>query len=324
MARRHPANFATAQAARRFNASLIAVIAAISLAGCSPEATFKAERLEADVVELARKDYKIDVLSSHKDNTLGVMWYADKLMDETGAALRKEVNENMGLLNQTVSRIALSTDAPIEFIVVAVRGREELVEFRMIQHVTDVKRIRTEALSVPEYYRRMLVQQGRYEPSGLGGNEFPMEAITFPEYIKDQVLQRTKMPRDDKDKMDAASEDRQGSVFYDGRVRETKKGRVFEFSLLSLKVQQAEENVIDLLRMIKDAFGGYNYTDYSSIIIHDLINGRKIVITQETMASLTKKKVTAVDILRDFSSTDDTKGAKVLRNTLEVFGFGVE
>ncbi len=294
---------------------LILFAAAAGLSGCSTKPTFPGEQISDSVVKVAKDLYKLDVEVHLNERTLGVQWTGEALLDEAGKSLSKEVNEVIGNLSSVVSRVALSTDRPIDFIVVAARGVKESMELRIVRRMDDIRRAQAEALPMGESMNRTLFLQTPFDPAKL--EEFDTHHWTLEEFLAKQMLQRVRISKPSDPANPIPSE------LYDGKfLIDEKDHRIFEFSVLAFKQENARENVLTVLRMVRDVLMAYRYDEFDQVIIRDLISNQRLVIGKSTMKIFEAKKITEDELLSTRMVKDSTQ-PNAFKNALEVFGFSI-
>lgn len=144
------------RALKFFNLSfIICVLALGALTGCSP--TFPKEKIQDSVIDLCKREYDVSVSAKLAGNTVAVYLPVENLFDavlniDTKAS--KKINDVI----LGVSRIALSTDAKIDFyVVIAQDPRMPEVEIVYIRYVDDVKRFFLSDISRDEYAKRAVI-----------------------------------------------------------------------------------------------------------------------------------------------------------------------
>ncbi len=292
--------------------------AVVLLGGCENKPTFPGDQAASSVEKINHDVFKLESQADLKGRTLGVLWTTDSILDEAGKSISKNVNEIIGNLSQAVVRVALSTDRPIDFIVVAVRGLKEEMELRVVRSVDDVRRAQAEALSVTESMNRTLFQQLPVDaPTGVPAKPFDTGEWTLEEFLSKQVLQRVRMskPVDPQNPMP--------TELYDGKYfKDEKNNRVFEFSILTFKQENSKDNILDVLRTVRDVIVGYQYDNFDQIVIRDLIHNRRLVIGRSTMKIFEAKQISEEDLLKT-RLVSDTGRPSAFKNALEVFGFNI-
>jgi len=292
----------------------------LTFSGCANKPTFP-EATITDSIESITKDlYDLETTGRVAGETIGVMLYVDTMLDETKTTIPPEVHEKLGNLTQVVTRIALSTDAEVEFIVVAMRGEDELMELRLVRYVDDIKKAHTEALAITESMNRTLFQQARYDLTAAQTEPFPLDRMTMEEFLTQQILQRTRFAKAKTEEEEEAPETPgMPTELFDGRFAHTVGGGTFEFSVLTFQPAKSQENLLKILQNARDVLGGYKFEPFNWVIIRDLLTGQKITLDRHTLMSFWNKEISEEEILSTHVSQDIAQG-QVFQNALEIFG----
>lgn len=287
--------------------------------GCGPKYTYPADTAAQSVETLAKKDYDLDVNARAIGKTLGALHYVDDILDESGQ-IPREIHEQMGKIMQAVTRVALSTDLPLDFCVVIIRDRAHLNELTITRSVDDTKRANSDAIGVEESINRTLFGQGKYQPAGQGERAFVLKDVTLEDFLAEQIAQRVRFgfAREAKEEQpeDAGQ---QAFVLVDGIFNRSETGeKKFRFSVLSLKAQEPHQTLTAVLRALSDVLGGYHFTDYSGIEVLDYLNRQKLEIPREVLQALQEKKITEQEIFDKYLTESQT-----IQEAFKLFGFNL-
>lgn len=210
------------------------------LAGCTP--TYPEDKVKESVVKICKKEYQADVKVEIAGKTMAIYLPLTNLMDYS-FALTKPASEKINDVIFSAARVALSTDAKIDFYcVIAHDIRMPELQIIIIKNVDDVKRLFASDISRGEYMKRMLIDLRwspqakkeqvvkeifnkmnldpkwqdqvmsdffKSEPTSLGDigyweGKFYIKDITLAEFLAEQIASRVKLEfRDNKDVKDA-------------------------------------------------------------------------------------------------------------------------
>jgi hypothetical protein len=205
------------------------------LYGCT--ATYPRDKIKESIVKICKEEYKSDVLVETAGKTMVIYLPLSDLMDFS-FALSKAASEKINDVIFSAARVALSTDASIDFYcVIAHDIKMPELQIIIIKNVEDVRRLFANDISRGEYTKRMLIDLRwnpqakkeqvvkeifsrmnldpkwqdqvmadffRSEPTSLGdigywGNKFYIKDITLAEFIAEQIANRVKLEfREDK------------------------------------------------------------------------------------------------------------------------------
>jgi len=206
------------------------------LTGCT--ATYPKEKIKESVVNICKKEYGVDVKAEIEGKTMAIYLQLSDLMDFS-FNLTKQASDKINDVIFTAARVALSTDAKIDFYcVIAHDVKMPELQVIIIKGVDDIKRLFANDISRGEYLKRMLIDlrwspQARKEqaikeifsrmnldpkwqeqvmsdffrssPAGIGdigywNGRFYIKDITWPEFLAEQMANRVRIEfRDDKD-----------------------------------------------------------------------------------------------------------------------------
>lgn len=297
--------------------ALILIGAPAFLSGCSNEPTFPEDKIMESIVSISKDLYGAEVIAADVGNTIGLLYYTDTIVNETGTAISQEVSEKIGQLSQVVTRVGLSTNKDVQFTVVAVRGRKEGLELKIIRYLDDIKRAYAEALSTTESMARTVFDQLQYDRAAAEEKTYKLEPLTLEQFLTFQVLQRVRYSTTP-DKETATTGMPQ--VLFDGTFREADDGkRFFEFSILTLEKEQAVQNIRNLLEMLRDVIPGYQYSAYDFVIIRDLLNLKILRLDRGDLELYQKNKIGSEDLIKQLKA--DTDRSKLFKEALEVFDY---
>ena len=205
------------------------------LCGCT--ATYPQNKIKESIVKICKQEYKSDVLVETAGRTMVIYLPLSDLMDFS-FALTKSASEKINNVIFSAARVALSTDAKIDFYcVIAHDIKMPELQIIIIKNVEDVRRLFANDISRGEYMKRMLIDLRwspqakkeqvvkevfnkmnldpkwqdqvmadffRSEPASLGDigywdNKFYIKDITLAEFLAEQIANRIKLEfREDK------------------------------------------------------------------------------------------------------------------------------
>lgn len=301
---------------------LAPLFAAMVLAGCVSSVTYPAAEVPGHIEKIAREEYGLDVTARVVGKTVGAMLYVDELIDDKGQ-IPKDVHEKMGKVVQVVSRVALSTDAPLDFCSVVIRDRKNNNELTITRSVDDTRRANAEAIGVDESINRTLFDQGKYTPDPLGQNAFILKEVRLESFLAAQIVQRirygyskdTEAPK----KKSAKSEDdsfNPAFILVDGVFEDVQGKRDYRFSILSMRSEDPKETMLNVFKTVNDVLAGYRFTGFDNIEIQDYLNRQKLVLDRETLIAYQKHKLKDADIIARFLQESQS-----VQEAFKLFGF---
>jgi len=168
--------------------------------GCKP--TYPKIKVSDSIIKLCRDEYNTEVKVKTIGKTMGVYMPVDNLLDSS-LQPSEESFEKLGNVLHVLSRVALSTDADLEFITLVARD-SKISGFELIltRYIEDIKRFMVGDISRGEYMKRMLFET-RLDPLVLLSNlaskdkkeqpqreEFSIEEVHLPDFLAKQISRR--------------------------------------------------------------------------------------------------------------------------------------
>lgn len=168
--------------------------------GCKP--TYPKTKVSDSIIKLCRDEYNTEVKVKTMGKTLGVHMPIDNLLDSS-LQPSEESFEKLGNVLHVLSRVALSTNADLEFITLVARDSKiSGFELVLTRYVEDIKKFMVGDISRGEYMKRMLFET-RVDPLVLLSNlaskdkkeqpeseEFSIEEVHLPDFLAKQISRR--------------------------------------------------------------------------------------------------------------------------------------
>ena len=200
-----------------------------ALTGCS--VTYPKEKIKESVVRMCKQEYGVDVKVAVEGKTMAIYLPLTDLMDYS-FNLSKSASDKINDVIFSAARVALSTDAAIDFYcVIAHDVKMPELQVIIIKGVEDIKRLFATDISRGEYMKRMLIDLRwspqakkeqvikeifakmnlepkwqdqvmadffRSQPSAIGdigywNDRFYIKDITLAEFLAEQMANRIKM-----------------------------------------------------------------------------------------------------------------------------------
>jgi hypothetical protein len=300
-------------------AFFIAALAfAAGLAGCGPKYSYPGSTVPKAVEEICQKENQLFVEARVVGKTVGALLYTDDLIDAKGQ-VPKEVHEKMGKVMQAVTRVALSTDVPLDFCKVILRDTKSDNELAITRSLDDIKRANADAIGIEESINRTLFGQGKYkrlEPMQIGVRPaFVLEDVRMESFLVEQIVQRIRFnfSKDAKDEFVNAFALVDGNYgVYDGK-------RTMRFSVIGLKSSDdPHATVLNVLKAVNTVLSGYHFNDFDTIEIQDYLNRLKLVLDRQTLNDYQDKKINEAQILERFLTESQS-----IQEAFKLFGFNL-
>jgi len=168
--------------------------------GCKP--TYPKIKVSDSIIKLCRDEYHTEIKVKSVGRTMGVYMPVDNLLDSS-LQPSEESFEKLGNVLHVLSRVALSTDADLEFITLVARDSKiSGFELVLTRYVEDIKRFMVGDISQGEYMKRM-DWETRLDPlvflSDLASKdkkdqpeseEFSIEEVHLQDFLAKQISRR--------------------------------------------------------------------------------------------------------------------------------------
>lgn len=138
----------------------------VFLSGC--KASYPKKNLDASVHALFQKELGVPIVTRLVGQTLYVAFTIDGLMQED-YNLSEDVVKKLEGAMISISRIALSTDANIDYTVVQARDQSLGVEIRIVRKLQDLKDLFYWRVSKTDFDDRMILEIDRPQVNGFDG-----------------------------------------------------------------------------------------------------------------------------------------------------------
>ena len=284
------------------------------LVSCGPKYTYPSDTVTRSVENILLQEEKLAVEAQVAGKTIGAVLYLETLIDAQGQ-VPKEVHDKMGQVMQAVTRVALSTDRPLDFCEVVIRDLKQGNELIVTRSMDDTKRANADALGIEESINRTVFSQSRYQPPAAGKPEFKLKEVLLENFLADQITQRIRFSFA-KDPKEAPENP---LVLADGSVHESPDGsRHFYFSMIGFKSKEASSNILGMLKIVNDVFGGYEFTGYATVELRDYLNRQKLVVERQVLEDFRKKKITEKEILDRYLTESQS-----VQEAFKLFGFNL-
>lgn len=291
---------------------MTAALCAFFAAGCVEKYTYPANTVPTSIERICRDEYQIHVFSRVSGKTVGALFYTNSI-DEKGQ-LTKTDRDRMNKVLQSITRVSLSTDLPLEYCVVVIRDRIHNTEFRITQSIDDIKRAYAEALGVEEYMNRMTVGQQRFQNDPANENKFVLDDVHQEDFLAQQISQRIRYFF----YKDIQSEANLPLVLVDGAFGKWDGRRAFRFSIMASKNGSPAEMILDIFKVVNKVLVGYKYNAFDDLEILDYMNRQKLVLPKQVLLQYQNKKISDQEILDKYLME-----AQSIQDAFKLFGFNI-
>jgi len=256
----------------------------VTLSAC--EATYPAASLTQDIPKRVDEEHGIEATATIVGKTLWVYVPMEDLIEEETMTWHLPALERFSKVISVVHRMALSTDAHLDFLVfVAADIKHMGLEFIAMERLSDLKEAMLERFSRGEYFMRSIRDVG-INPEGQGdrtGATRRFYDVSFDEFICLQIIHRIKS---------RFGRDELLSERYE--VRSTTWSQ--KFGILKIDVEFVKKRYdplpagtdrppLEWMKMIAArVVKTYDYYDkFQAIELHDSFAGERVTLTPEDL-----------------------------------------
>ncbi len=258
------------------------------LTSCGPKYSYPATKVPESIEDIDRKEYNINSIARVVGKTVGAVVYVDSIVDAKGQ-VSKDVHETMGKVMQAVTRVALSTDLPLDFCTVVIRDKQHENELVITRSLDDTKRANADAIGIEESINRTVFGQGRYKRDAQNPNSFVLKEVKLESFLSDQIVQRIRFSFSKDANPDEIA---RNAILLDGLFDYEPGKRAFRFSVISIKNDDPKKIVMNIFRITSDVLKSYAFKDFDKIEILDYLNRKKLIVPLSVLLDYQQKKIT--------------------------------
>jgi len=235
-----------------------------SLPGCKWKIhpTFPASQIADSLQQMCSRDYKLPVETRQIDKTLqAVVWkvglFSGRTYDLQG--MRKEAADTLDHVFLCATRIALSTDAPLEFIEVKLADVLSGATITLWRYVPDIRDSMYQRIGDTEYFNRLVIDVHVDKKHALGAGLSWDKPMTLAEFLARQIISRAK--REDGEALEAHVDLSQPATL--GVV-------IDNWSAIEEEGPEHAAKVEDYVhKSAKEVLKGYQYNGFRGMILRD-------------------------------------------------------
>lgn len=151
--------------------------------------TYRTDRLEDAVREICRKEYKFDVTAKLVGRTLYAV-IAPQALVGADLGLDKKTVERLYDALLTVTRVALSTDAQVDYLVVRAKDANTGATLTLLRHVPDIKYYFYMRISRSDFEKRGILEIDAADPKGAAPDFHDVTPAEFMARLAASSLQQ--------------------------------------------------------------------------------------------------------------------------------------
>jgi hypothetical protein len=173
--------------------SALCCLVGAALLSSSCASSYQTEQLARTIEQICRDEYHYAVSSKLEGRTLAVLLQHDGVMEQVGGqvALSDGANEILGNMIETLHRVLLSTDAPIQFYVLLVYDRSVPgVYLSLVRYIDDVRKVNAQMMGPMEFFSRTLLELKMANAEPVELSKLQMRDIRLEEFLSWQLAKR--------------------------------------------------------------------------------------------------------------------------------------
>jgi len=155
--------------------------------------SFPADQIAPSMQTILKRDYQLKAASRHAGSSLQTFVWRVGLLSRKDQDLSREAGEVLQNILLTATRVALSTDAPLDFIEVKMADVLTGTTITLWRYVPDIRDSMYQRIGDEEYYNRLVMEiDNEMEPLQNSEEEVWNAPLTLPEFLAKQVVFRLK------------------------------------------------------------------------------------------------------------------------------------
>ncbi len=157
----------------------------VYIAACTP--TYPQEKVSESIIKICKENYSLDVEVKITGETLGVGIVLDNLIEEN-FYFTKQAKNKMDRIFLTVTRVCLSTDAPLKFFVITCKDTVSEIDVSFIRYIDDINKSFFGYISREDYFNRLVLELAHQD--FWNKDDFPFSEINLSGFLAAQMVQR--------------------------------------------------------------------------------------------------------------------------------------
>lgn len=269
-------------------ARLFSILCLLFLSGCQNkiEPSHKEDDIPYQVKKICKEEYGVDVVTQRTPTTLWIYAPLNKILHKDfgikeGKIFDEEISEKLRYILTTLGRVVMNSDNTSEFFALFASDIKVGLDYIIIGNVSDIKKTYAGFIPWSEANRRYLMKFRR-APAALGdltGQHMQAYDITLSGFLAELIAQRIFAQFNDEDikkyfKVTSCN----------GRFAEDKF--IFEYSIEETSQPKKEINIREIiLNMIAYCIQAYEFKDFNTLEINDLLKQERIVLSRPEILS---------------------------------------
>ncbi len=265
-------------------ALLFSLLIYLNLTGCQNqiEPTYKEENLTSLVKQICKDEYQLDVITARTPTTLWVYAPLSKILHKDygkkeDKIFDEEMVDKLRNILTTIGRILVSSDHTPEFFVLVASDINIGLDYAILANVLDIKKSYAGFIPFTETQKRYVIKF-RLAPEAIQdttGRHVQIYDIRLPDFLAQQIAQRIagQFQADELNKYFKV--EKSEGLFNNGTF-------IFAYSIKEILKPEKNINVMkEILKTITYCIKTYEFQDFSSLEITDLLTQDKLVLSRQ-------------------------------------------
>lgn len=264
-------------------ALLFNLLICIIFAGCEGqiEPTYKEENLTSLVKQICKDEYKLDVVTSRTSTTLWVYSPLTKILHKDygkkeDKIFDEEMVDKLRNILTTIGRVLVSSDRTPEFFVLVASDINIGLDYTIIANALDIKKSYAGFIPFTETQKRYVIKF-RLAPEAIQdttGSHLQIYDIRLPDFLAQQIAQRITGQFQEEGLNKYFKVEKSEGLFDNGTF-------IFAYSIQQILKPKKNINVMkEILNTITYCIKTYEFQDFSSLEINDLVTQDKLVLSR--------------------------------------------
>jgi len=222
--------------------------------------TYPTSQVASALKKMCASDYHLTIESRRQDNTLQAFFWRVGLLKSNQMEMRNDAAEALERVLLCATRIALSTDAPLQFVEIKMADVLTGATVTLWRYVPDIRDSMYERMAEDEYINRLVIEVDTDAQRNVQGHGPQWDTpITMAEFLAKQVVLRAK--RESPVGLQAHEDLSQPSTLV---------VVIDNWPAIQQQGLQQQAKVTDLLeKSSKDVLHGYGFVGFRGVVLED-------------------------------------------------------
>lgn len=265
-------------------ALLFSLLICIIFTGCKGkiEPTYKEENLTSLVKQICKDEYQLDVITARTPTTLWVYAPLSKILHKDygkkeDKIFDEEMVDKLRNILTTIGRVLVSSDRTPEFFVLVASDINIGLDYAIFANVLDIKKSYAGFIPFTETQKRYVIKFG-LAAEAIGdttGRHVQIYDIRLQDFLAQQIAQRIASLFQAEGLNKYFKVEKSDGMFNNGTF-------IFAYSIKEILKPEKNINVMkEILKTITYCIKTYEFQDFSSLEITDLLTQDKLVLSRQ-------------------------------------------